>query len=287
VTHDTAILQVTSAGLAHDGSTHVVLRWEAVDGVDGYNLYRRVAGTPQRESQPLNGSTLITPPSSASQFRAMVPEGSPAWEALAHGFTAAAGYARAHALVDPAASFERGLTEGERRFVRAASQASLVIGHVAGHAYTDRTVKPDEHYLYELRAVVAEREDRRLAIDVPAWAGHFIPPDPPSGVTTQAGDRRVLVFWNRNPHATSFKVQRGTSPGGPFQVVNPKPVAFDMTTGLDGQPLPVPTPGPDGKPLAISRLGFLDLGAWTADGFGTSHPVGGVQVDGPENGITY
>ena len=114
-----------------------------------------------------------------------------------------------------------------------------------------------------------------LAIDVPVWAGHFVLPDPPSGLATQAGDRRALVLWNRNPYAATFVVQRATSPGGPFQQVNPKPVAYDMDSGLDGQPLPTPQPG------------FLDIGAWDADGNPTSHQVEGVDVYGPDNGTTY
>jgi hypothetical protein len=35
-----ALLQATSGGIARDGSTYVVLRWEAVGGIEGYNLYR-------------------------------------------------------------------------------------------------------------------------------------------------------------------------------------------------------------------------------------------------------
>ena len=67
---DTALLQATSAGIARDGSTYIVLRWEAVDGVESYNLYRRIAGAPPRPSRPINGSRPITPPSSARHLRA-------------------------------------------------------------------------------------------------------------------------------------------------------------------------------------------------------------------------
>src|SRR6266550_3634240 len=108
---DAALLQVTSAGIARDGSTYVVLRWEAVAGVEGYNLYRRLANAPPRTSRPINGTTPIAPPSSARQLRAAVPEESPEWQALARGFTAAAGGTGALELANPAASFERGLTE--------------------------------------------------------------------------------------------------------------------------------------------------------------------------------
>ena len=271
---DGALLQATSAGIAPDGSTYVVLRWEAVEGVAGYNLYRQVAGSPERPAGPINGSKPITAPSSARSLRAVVPQGSPEWEALARGFTAAAGGTGLE-LANPAASFERGLTERELSLVRAAAQASLAMGQAAGLAYTDRDVTADEHYLYELRGVLADGGETRLAIDVPVWAGHFRLPDPPSGVTTQPGDRRALVLWNRNPYAATFVVQRATSPGGPFQQVNPKPVAYDMDSGLDGQPLPAPQPG------------FLDIGAWDADGNPASHQVQGADVYGPDNGTTY
>jgi len=272
---DGALLQATSAGIARDGSTYVVLRWEAVEGVTGYNLYRQVAGEPEHPSGPINGSKPITPPSSAPSLRAVVPEGSPESEALARGFAVAAGGTGALELANPAASFERGLTERELSLVRAAAQANLAIGHAAGLAYTDREVHADEHYRYELRGVLADGRETRLAIGVPVWAGHFVLPDPPSGVATQAGDRRTLVLWNRNPYAATYVVQRATSPGGPFQQVNPKPVAYDMDSGLDGQPLPTPQPG------------FLDIGAWDADGNPASHQVEGVAVYGPDNGTVY
>jgi hypothetical protein len=57
--------------------------------------------------------------------------------------------------------------------------------------------------------------------------------------------------------------------------VNPKPVAYDMNDGLDGQPLPAPQPG------------FLDIGAWDADGLPTSHLVAAANIYGPDNGNTY
>ena len=187
---------------------------------------------------------------------------------------AAAGGTSAHALANPAASFERGLTERERQVVHATAQANLAMGHAAGLAYTDRNAKADEHYLYELRAVVADREVRQLAVDVPVWAGHFILPTHRQGVTTQGGDRRARAL-EPQPVCSDLHRAAGTSPGGPFHPVNPKPVAYDMDAGLDGQPLPIPRPG------------FLDLGAWDADGYPTSHPVEGVNVYGPDNGITY
>ncbi len=274
MTATAVLLQATSAGVAGDGTTYVVLRWEAADDVVGYNLYRRVDGARPRETRPINGRTPITLPTSGRRLRQLVPDGSTEWHALARGFDAAAGPGSLE-LANPATRFERGLSAKELQLVQAAAQANLAMGHAAGLAYTDRGVKPDEHYLYDLRGVLKDGSELRLAGDVPAWAGHFVLPDPPSGVVTQAGDRRALVLWNRNPYAATFIVQRSTSPGGPFTRVNPKPVAYDLEAGIDGQPLPAPQPG------------FLDVGAWDADGLPTSHVVEGAAVSGPDNGVTY
>ena len=272
---EAAILQATAAEVAKDGSTYVVLRWEAVDDVVGYNLYRSVDGEPPRESRPINGSTPITPPTSGKRLRELVAEDSPEWRALTRAHDAgAASSPGASGLANPAA-LERGLTPESLRLVRAVAQANLAMGHAAGLAYTDRAVKAEEHYLYELRGVRKDRTEFQLAVDVPVWAGHFILPDPPSGLGTQAGDRRALVLWNRNPYAATYIVQRSTSPGGPFQRVNPKPVAYDLEADIDGQPLPAPQPG------------FLDIGAWDANGLPTSHLVEGASVYGPDNGVTY
>jgi hypothetical protein len=272
---DAALLHAASAGLDRKGGTYVLLRWEAVEGVDGYNLYRRRDGTPRRRSRPINGRTPIRPPRSARRIRELIPDGSPEWRALAGGFTALEGTSGALEPAHPGERFERGLSESEMRLVRAMAQASRTIAEAAGLAYADRGVEADERYLYELRGVLADGTERVLALDVPVWAGRLSLPDPPSAVSAHAGDRRVLVLWNRNPYAATFVVQRAAAPGGPFQQVNPKPVAYDMDAGLDGQPLPAPQPG------------FLDIGAWDADGSPSSHQVEGVDIFGPDNGITY
>ena len=268
---EAAILQATAAEVATDGSTSVVLRWEAVDEVVGYNLYRSVEGMPPSETRPINGSSPITPLTSGKRVRELVGEDSPVWHALtlAHGTGDGA-----FELASPAA-LDRGLTPEALRLVRAGAQANLPLGHAAGLAYTDRAVKPEEHYLYELRGLRKDATELQLAVGVPVWAGHFLLPDPPSGIVIQAGDRRALVLWNRNPYAATFIVQRSTSAGGPFQRVNPKPVAYDLEAGLDGQPLAAPQPG------------FLDIGAWDANGLPTSHQVEGASVFGPDNGVTY
>jgi hypothetical protein len=43
----------------------------------------------------------------------------------------------------------------------------------------------------------------------------------------------------------------------------------------------------DGAPLVMPRPGFLDIGEWDPDGLPTFHEVAGVNVYGPDNGLTY
>lgn len=271
---DHALLHATSARVADDGSTYVVLRWEKVDDAAGYNLYRRPTDGPEGFGKPINGAKPITLPGTASELSTLVAPGSPEWLALAHGLSAVDERTLTRP-VDPGAVFASGLSVRQAELVRATSRANLKMGEVAGLAYTDRGVIADQHYLYELRAVLANGEERVVAARVPAWAGRFVLPDPPSGLATQAGDGRVLVLWNRNPYAATYVVQRASTPGGPYIQVNPKPVAYDMDNGLEGEPLTMPRPG------------FLDIAAWNADGLPTSQVVAGVDVSGPYNGLTY
>lgn len=272
---DKILLQATSAGIAPDGSTYVTLQWETMDGVTGFNLYRRAAGKPQADPQPVNGGKPIVMAASAEKFRAYVAEGSPAWEALARGFTAAAGKKISRHLVDPAAVFQRGLTNTERTIVFSAAQGSLTLSQVAGLAFTDHNVEAGEQYVYELHAVTAGKEIGKVTSDVPVQAGLFVPPQPPSGVTTESGDRRVLVLWNRNPHAAAYVVQRRALDGGKFLRVSPNPIVHDLNANVNGLPLTTPRPG------------FLDICVWNSNGFPISHLVQGSNISGPNNGITY
>jgi hypothetical protein len=277
MTDDTALLQATSSGRAHGRTTSIVLRWESIGEAVGFRLSRRAEG--DAKSGRIGGRTAIRMPASAKELRAIVAESTPEWQTLARTLTAAQPGSlptgSAPVLVDPAAVFDRGLTDTERRFILAGAQASLTMGRVAGLAFVDEDVVAGRNYRYDLRAVRADGSEWLLATEVPVHAGVFALPDPPSGLAAQVGDRRVLVLWNRNPYAATYVVQRAPAPGGPYLQVNPQPVAYDLDAGIDGSALPLPQPG------------FLDSGAWNDDGSPTTRIVAGSSVDGPDTGITY
>ncbi len=273
-----ALLQATSAGIAAEGTTFIVLRWETVGEAVGYALYRRFETETPDDALRIGGNTPIRVPQSAGELRVIVTEGSPDWLSLATTLTAAkpgATPASGAALVDPAEVFDRGLTETEARFIQAGAQASLTMGLVAGLAFIDTDAAVGVDYRYELRGVRDNDSEFVLTTDVAVQAGFFVLPAPPSGVATQVGDRRVLVAWNRNPYAATYLVERAPAPGGPFLRVNPQPVAYDLDAGIDGTPLPLPQPG------------FLDVGAWGPDGEPTTRTVDGNLIDGPDTGRAY
>ena len=231
---DSVLFQATSAAIDQDGSTFVVLRWENVGDAVGYNILRRRVGESERPRR-INGRNPVRVPLSSRELGAIVAPGTGAWDTLANLLAAAAGSPGGTiSPVDPAEAFDRGLTDAERSLIRAAAQASLTLGRIAGVAYIDRHVSANEQYRYELHGVRADASTFVLAQDLVVQAGAFTLPAPPSGVSTQAGDRRVLVLWNRNPQAATFDVERGLSPGGPFARVNPLPIAYDLATNLDG-----------------------------------------------------
>jgi hypothetical protein len=276
----TALLQVTSGDIGRDRTAPVVLRWESVGEAVAYRLFRREDGQPADSAVEINGRTPVRLPQSAAELHEIVSPDSPEWETLARTLTAArpgAGPDDGQQLVDPDEVFDRGLTDTEARFVQAGAQASLTMGRVAGLAFVD-TRQPDGASLqYELRGIRRDGSELILATAVPVIVGVSALPAYPSGLIVQPGDRRVLVLWNRNVQgAATYMVERAMGPGGPFTRINPQPIAYDMTEGIDGTALPFPQPG------------FLDAGAWdSVTGDPIPHLVQAAWVSGPDTGWTY
>jgi hypothetical protein len=272
-----ALLQVTSSAPGPGGATSIVLSWVAQPGAIGYNLYRRAPGTPRAPGdKAINGATPISQAASCAELTAIIPEKSAEFAILGNAFTAIASRADpATPPISPCDVFDRGLTAAEQALFDQIAPGRLPLRLARGIAWVDGAVPAGQEVAYELVAVRKNGTELTLADDVIVRAGFFLLPDPPSGITLSVGDRKVLALWNRNPYADSYAVQRSTSPGGPFQGVNPEAIRFDVESDIDDVPVTPPRPG------------FLDVQAWDIDGLPTSHVVDGVSVVGPENGTTY
>lgn len=308
------IMHANSAEIDAAGKTFVVLTWALHSEMFGYNLYRfKAGGRLTKRSRPINGSVPIAPVETCDQLTKIIPEDSPEWNLLVNGFTALAHRRKlsqvdreapnarftdraalagirelavdpqtgaksrriGRTVVDPCTALERRLTPEEETLFDTLAKSNLKLAQARGAAYFDRRVTAKQQYVYELRGVQRNGTEVVLAENVMIWAGLFDPPAPPSGLTLSVGDRKVLSIWNRNPYAATYVVQRSTNPGGPFQIVNPKPVAYDVEKDIQDQPITPPRPG------------FLDFQRWSEDGLPLWHIVNGSIVTGPENGTTY
>lgn len=303
------ILAATSGDVAPDGNTFVVLYWQPVPGVIGYNLYRRqVGGRPPR--RPLNKAPTRRV-QTCDQLKTLIPEASKEWNMLASAFSGTTvrktmkvvphKQHQAHLTgiladplgtmpvfeasrlspnlvlqaISPCTALERGLSEEEQAAFDVLANLNLKLRMADGLAYMDRAVTPGVSYTYELRGVLESGEEAPWRAEVDIVAGTFLLPDPPEGVAADGGDRQVLVTWIRNLYATGFDVRRSTLPDGPYDLVNDDPVMYDVTKDLHGNDLAQPCPG------------FLDWQRWDNDGFPISHEVNGITLNGPENDTPY
>lgn len=309
-----SVLKATSTAVDALGKTYVVLYWAPQDGVLGYNLYRSKTSKIPRHARSVNGSALITSVRTCSELQAIIPLGSDEWEQLAIAFNAvknrrsmrlsADPHHRVHFVnhsvldgvrrrssltrglgftvsgvllqdMEPCEALARGLTAEEEEMFDVLAKSNLRFRLARGLAYQDFEVVADERYYYELRGVMTEGREVVLATGVFVWAGHYTLPDPPSGFSVTAGDRRVLALWNSNPYAFSYRVRRSLHPSIGYQVIHAEPIQLDIAHDLQGKPLPTPQPG------------FVDFQHWDADGMPVSHEVDGAMINGPENGVTY
>jgi hypothetical protein len=304
-------LGATSGDVTPGGKTFIVLHWQPVPGVTGYNLYRwQEPGRPPK--RPLNRAP-IRQVQTCAELAALVPEGSKEWDMLASAFSGAAvrktiemvphkgvqarlnrtsilanpaGLAAPMAVsrlspglvlrvASPCDTIERGLTEDEQDVFYALANMNLKIRLAAGLGFMDEGVTPGVTYGYELRGILASGQEAPWSARVSVVAGVVVLPDPPEGAAAQGGDRQVLVTWVRNPYASGFDVQRSTLPAGPYHMANEDPVLYDVTQDVSGEDLPEPLPG------------FLDWQRWDDDGLAIPHRVGSVFLNGPLNYVTY
>ena len=146
--------------------------------------------------------------------------------------------------VSPCEAFDRGLTAAEQELFDQIARARLrPAAGTPASAYVDESVAAGQEVAYELRGVTAERQGTSRSRRREDPGGHFVLPDPPSGLTASG---------RRPPRARAVEPQpvrghlRGPAlhqSGRPVPQVNPKPVAYDMDSDLDEQPLSRRDPG--------------------------------------------
>lgn len=101
----------------------------------------------------------------------------------------------------------------------------------AYNTYTSVGVAPSTATYRYVRYVASSARSANIS-EVEFYGGST--PAAPTGLTASARDTAITLAWNTVPGATGYKIQRATSPGGPYVTVNanaPGPVFVD--SGLD------------------------------------------------------
>ena len=246
----------------------VVLTWPSHSPTQRYNLYRKIAGAASYPATPLNARPLERR-NSCRSVKAVIPLDSIEWRLIEEGLTPGGHF-------DPCAISTLAANSPEEARLQFLARTRWKIALVAGQGYVDKTVTNGTSYEYELRAVNAfNAETGVIFTSIPVRAGTPKNIPPPEGVSATAGDSRVLLLWGRQDDATGFAVLRSSAPIDPYVRVNEADFVTQVKEDVDG------------KPLANSSNGFLDIQRWAEEGVRTSHLVKGVTINGPANGVTY
>jgi len=259
----------------------VLLIWDDMKNIDGYNVYRKTSLDDKYPQSPIN-SSLIQMMTDCNDIKSIIPMDSEEWKDLKNVLA-----------TDTALSpyWERTIDESENPFnpcniatikrgtknweiLQFLARRHHRIAQVIGQAFVDNSVTTDQKYFYELRAVSGRRETI-LVSDISVVAGKKTELPAPKNITAEAGDNRVLVTWDSVDEAVGYNIYRKKTSGGIFIKVNDAPAMAVITHDLEGDSLPAPV------------YGFIDYRRWETSGQATYHLVDGMAVDGPVNGTEY
>ena len=259
----------------------VLLIWDDVENIDGFDIYRKTSLSANYPSQALNSSP-IQMMTDCNDIQAIIPVDSEEWNDLANVLAA-------DTVLTP--YWDRSIDESENPFdpcdistiqrdtknwerLQFLARRHYRIAQVIGQAFVDNSVTTGQKYWYELRSI-SGRTETVLASDVAVVAGVTTALPAPKNIKAEAGDNRVLVTWDSVGTAIGYNVYRKKTSGGAYIKVNDAPAMAVITHGLEGDSLPAPV------------YGFIDYRRWETSGQATHHLVDGVAVDGPVNGTEY
>lgn len=285
----------------------VILYWNHETRFTGYNIYRKEEGEIKFPDLPLHGKKPVQRVKTCDELTAFVKKGSDDWRLLERGFSSLQAARKSKKTdekapgrdwkeeqildprsgigifskepgkqrVDPCDALKRGFTEEESRLFGLLASGSLPLRLANGWAFIDGQAQANQRYVYQLRGVLPNQKEVLIASSDVIWVGHPRLPDAPGGISAIAGDRKVLLTWDRNPEAYSFEVRRSPNLAGPYALIHENLIQLDVTEDLNGDSLAVPRPG------------FADFQRWDEEGLPVPHEVGGIPVNGPENDATY
>jgi hypothetical protein len=287
------------------GKTFILLTWPHKEGVKAYNLYRTEVPFSSIPTTPIN-SKPISIMTDCDDIKAVIPEGSVEWQAVANilskpahkktsktkGSTSKGTSIMEISKTSPAdlyaVSSDRiyvspcnisSLSDTSKAFMdlQALANKYWKVGIVIGQAYVDDKVTVGKKYLYaisEAKRTGTGTFESKFIDTATVVAGTVLPLPAPSGVTTQAGDNKVLVRWNEIGTASGYDVYRSSLAASPVKI-NGAGIMEKCTLDLEGSKIP-------------EKNCFIDFMRWNEAGYPTKHEVVAPDsIYGPYNGTNY
>jgi len=285
-------------------NTFILLKWPQMKGVKAFNLYRKEIPSLGNPTTPIN-SKPIALMSNCDDIKSVIPVGSEEWQAVTNvingppkpkkrtktkGSTtkgssliapkesAADMFAVPTVLakLSPCAISTLSDTSKAYRDLQSLAGKYWKVGVIIGQAYIDNNVVPGKKYMYAIAP--AKRLGTGMEIKpidtATVIAGTVLPLPAPSGVSTIAGDNKVMVRWNEMGTASGYDVYRSSPSASPVKI-NGADIIEKSILDLEGDTIP-------------EKNCFIDFMRWDEAGYPILHEV--VSPDsiyGPYNGTTY
>ena len=218
--------------------THfVLLKWTAMKGAKGYNLYRKPEGG---SYQKLN-STPLTWPTDQTKTMNLFNKLMPAAQFQLE---------RDHIKKTTGAEFYPQFIDKNKELVfRRLGNIYYQIALIIGEAYADSSVQSGKVYYYKVKYIDENNVETDFANEVKVTAGKVKKIAKPTGLKAEAGDSQILLIWDDPPPSDTlagYHVYKATSSTGPFSRRDSIPALVKVKVNLKGDSLKPP------------QYGFLD-----------------------------
>jgi hypothetical protein len=261
------------------GTPFVLLGWNDMPKLDGFNIYRKTAGSDDYPETPLN-STPITMITGCADIKAIIPQTSEEWEVIAKSLQPVSGTLLNKRSIllkgqfNPCqiGSVKRGTENWERLMTLA--RRYVKIARIMGLIHIDSTMTSGKEYFYEIRSVKAGAETI-LKSNLSWIAGTTATLPAPANIQVEAGDNKVMVTWDEVSGSAGYDVFRQKFGSATTLQVNDAPVIAKLGYTMEGDSISPPVDG------------YIDYQHWDDLGNPATHVVDGTSVDGPKNGDSY
>jgi len=290
-------------------NTFILLKWPKMEGVKAFNLYRKEIPSGLTPTTPIN-SKPITLMSDCDDIKKIIPVGSEEWQAVGNilngppkpkiktgvkesmikGSPIVAlkepgvdKFAVPVALAKLSACNISSVSDTSKTYreLQALTGKYWKVGVVLGQAYIDNDVVVGKKYMYAITPASSKRigtgigTEKIEAIDTATViAGKVLLLPAPSGVSTIAGDNKVMVRWNEMGTASGYDVYRSSTSASPVKI-NGADIVEKCTLDLEGNKI-------------AEKNCFIDFMRWDEAGYPALHEVVAPDsIYGPYNGTTY